>query len=130
LLSDEELDRNFQRSKIILLPYLNSDTFSSGTLIHSLNSNKIVIGPHVGNFIDVSRWGACLTYKSAHDLFKKMEELLSNAELYDTKRKALTEGITRYYNLNSWETFIDNLLRIATSTAKEVKDVIKPSLTE
>ncbi|MCU7548274.1 hypothetical protein OCK74_04070 [Chitinophagaceae bacterium LB-8] len=113
-LSEEELYQYFQKSKIILLPYLDNDTFSSGSLIHSLNSSKVIIGPSLGNFIDLQKTGACLTYDDYQGLFNIVGELLSDDQKYKYKLKELQQGIERYYLSNTWDKFIDNLLLIVS----------------
>lgn len=120
-LSDEELDQYFRKSKIILLPYLDHDTFSSGALIHSLNSLKLVIGPSVGNFIDLKKAGACLTYVDHDDLFKMVNDLLSDYEKYISKLRELQQGIEKYYVSNSWDHFIENLLDIVSEKRHQGK---------
>lgn len=112
LLSEAALAQKFQDTKIIVLPYLDSDTFSSGALIHSMNSEKIIIGPHLGNFIDLKNAGACLTYHDMDDLFGIIRQLLEDKTYYESTLKHLQQGITRYYNEHSWENFIDDFLTV------------------
>lgn len=123
-LSDGELAHYFENSKIILLPYLDHDTFSSGALIHSLNSSKLIIGPSVGNFVDLQKYGACLTYNSHDDLFITIGDLLNNKERYQNKLSELQEGINKYYVSNSWDLFIENLLQVITKNNYQPKTVI------
>ncbi len=111
-LSEEELVYFFKNSKIILFPYQDGDTFSSGALIHSLCSNKIIVGAAVGNFIDLSRYGACLVYKDFKNLFTTIESLLENRIYYNQELIRLRKGIQDYYDLNSWDFFIERILQI------------------
>lgn len=111
-LSDKELYKYFSRAKIILLPYLSIDTFSSGALIHSLNSGKIIVGPAHGNFLDLRKWQAILTYEDYSDLFSTISNLLCNAQYYNEQLELLNNGIKAYQSANSWDIFIDNLLQI------------------
>jgi glycosyltransferase involved in cell wall biosynthesis len=122
-LSDEELSYYFENSKIILLPYLDNDTFSSGALIHSLNSSKLIIGPSVGNFIDLQKSGACLTYDTYNDLFSTINNLLNNKQVYHDKLSELLEGINKYYDSNSWDMFVENLLQIVSENNYQAKMV-------
>lgn len=124
-LSEDELYLYFKKSKIILLPYLDSDTFSSGSLIHSLNSNKIVIGPGIGNFIDVNNCGACLTYKDYPSLFYIIRQLLNDQKKYDEELRRLTAGINKYYTSNSWDDFIKNILCIDNKNFEHPEQTIK-----
>ncbi len=117
-LSNEEIAFYFQNSKIILLPYADSDTFSSGALIHSLSSNKIVIGPAIGNFIDLNQKNACLVYENFTELFSLLNSLLKNQSYYDNELARLREGISEYYKLNTWEKFIDEIVNIAEGNNK------------
>ena len=94
------------------MPYADSDTFSSGALIHSLSSNKIVIGPSLGNFLDLNKQGACLVYENFTDLFSIIRPLLADQSYYNAELTKLRKGISNYYKLNSWENFIDELLLI------------------
>ncbi len=111
-ISNYDLANYFKKSKIILLPYADSDTFSSGALIHSLSSNKIVIGPAIGNFIDLYNQGACLVYENFTNLFFTINSLLNNSSYYDTELAKLRKGILNYYKLNSWENFINEVVNI------------------
>jgi len=111
-IEDETLEEHFRNCKIIALPYLSSDTFSSGALIHSLNSNKVVLGPRVGNFIDLHKQGACLTFNDRSELFSTISRLLHDNSYYERTVAHLKEGINNYYNSNSWDKFIDELLSI------------------
>lgn len=118
-ISNHELADYFKNSKIILLPYANSDTFSSGALIHSLSSNKIVIGPAIGNFIDLYNQGACLVYENFTNLFYTINSLLNNKTSYNTELARLQKGISNYYKLNSWDHFIDKFLNIIEENKKK-----------
>lgn len=113
LLTDADLEQEFANCKIILLPYTESDTFSSGALIHSLNAGKIVIGPRVGNFIDLAAAGACLTYANHDELFVLIDRLLTHEEHYQQCLAKLQEGIEQYYQTHSWEAFVADLLRLS-----------------
>lgn len=129
-ISNEELGYYFKNSKIILLPYADSDTFSSGALIHSLSSNKIIIGPATGNFIDVQKQGACLVYENFTELFTIINGLLNNQSYYDAELLKLRSGILNYYKSNTWEHFIDKIIDISgknkktTETGKKIMDKI------
>lgn len=111
-LNDDELSVLFSQTKIVLLPYLLSDTFSSGALIHSLNSHKIVIGPEIGNFIDLRAENACLTYTNYKHLFATISDLLSNEAQYDQTLQRLRKGMDHYYDNNSWDQFADKLCNV------------------
>jgi beta-1,4-mannosyltransferase len=102
----------FTKSRIIALPYLDSDTFSSGALIHSLNSEKVIIGPAIGNFIDLHAIGACLIYSDRQQLFSVITHLLADNNYYEQTLSQLRKGIERYYNSNSWDRFINEFLGI------------------
>ncbi len=127
-LSSHELVYYFKNSKIILLPYNHSDTFSSGALIHSLCSNKIIIGAATGNFIDLSEWGACLVYKDFKNLFSMIESLLGDQALYSRELAKLRKGIKDYYDLNSWEHFVDTIVRIVNKDGQYTTTNKKNSL--
>ncbi|MEP7230451.1 MAG: glycosyltransferase [Ginsengibacter sp.] len=111
-LTEKELVHYFNASKIIVLPYQNRDTFSSGALIHSLCSNKIIIGAAVGNFIDLHQYGACLVYEDLKNLFTIIDSLLENQRYYNEELTRLRWGIRDYYDSNSWEYFVDKVLNI------------------
>jgi beta-1,4-mannosyltransferase len=111
-LDDALLQQYFHNAKCIVLPYLNSDTFCSGALIHSLNSNKIIFGPCFGNFIDVYNDGGCLLYHNYKELFDQLHNLLSNPLLYGEKLIELKKGIQQYRNANSWQNFTGNLCAV------------------
>ena len=113
-LSKEELVHQFENSKIILLPYKDIDTFSSGALVHSLCSNKIIIGPAIGNFIDLKQVNACLVYNSYPQLFILINSLLNNKYYYDEELEKLRKGILQYYNNNTWENFVRQLVSLVT----------------
>lgn len=121
-LEEDELSYYFNKCKTIVLPYLDKETFSSGALVHSLNSNKIVIGPNVGNFSDLSEKNACLAYNTQEELFTILTQLLEDKKYYDHILAKVRTGISRYYNSNSWEQFINNLLAIL-----QKKSSLKPT---
>lgn len=121
-ISNDELAYYFQNSKIILLPYADSDTFSSGALIHSLSSNKIVIGPAIGNFIDLYKQGACLVYENFTNLFSIINSLLNNPSYYETELSKLRKGISNYYKMNSWENFVDEIVHIIGENKKTTEN--------
>lgn len=111
-LSPEELVYYFKNSRIILLPYTTGDTFSSGALIHSLSSNKIIIGAAIGNFIDLNECGACLVYTDFTNLFSIIKPLLEDQFYYNQELTRLRKGIKNYYDSNSWERFIERVIHI------------------
>lgn len=111
-ISNRELENYFKKSKIILLPYADSDTFSSGALVHSLSSNKIVIGPAIGNFLDLNKQEACLVYENFTSLFSTLNLLLNNQVYYDSELARLRKGIVNYYRLNTWGKFIEEIVSI------------------
>lgn len=119
-LSKEELIHQFADTNIILLPYKDSDTFSSGALIHSLCSGKIIIGPAIGNFLDLSNMGACLVYDNFANLFNLINSLLTNEHFYHEQLSEARKSIRKYYNLNTWDNFIDELLQIIYKHGKEI----------
>jgi beta-1,4-mannosyltransferase len=116
-LGEEELEECFASCKIILLPYLDKDTFSSGALIHSLNAQRVVLGPAIGNFIDINKLGACLVYHNNEELFTTLSRLLSSGEIYRETLASVTAGINAFYNRNSWEYFVDELLLTINPTS-------------
>jgi beta-1,4-mannosyltransferase len=119
-LSDNDLQQCFASCKVILLPYLDKDTFSSGALIHSLNSQRIVLGPAIGNFVDINKLGACLVYRDNEELFSTLSRLLSSSEVYNDTLSSLRTGINIFYHQNSWEHFVDQLLlTICSSPVKQ-----------
>ena len=117
-LSPDELIYFFKRSKIILFTYGDRDTFSSGALIHSLSSNKIIIGPAIGNFLDLNQSGACFVYEDFTNLFIIIERLLEDQNYYEFELTKARKGIRSYYDLNSWEQFIDRFLQIINNNAQ------------
>lgn len=112
-IDDKQLSALFEQTKIVLLPYLHTDTFSSGALIHSINSNKIVIGPEIGNFKDLQKENACLTYTDYNELFDTLNALLQNKEYYQKTLEMLQQGMNAYYDENSWDHFASRLQQIA-----------------
>ena len=118
-ISENQLETYFSTCKIILLPYLDSDTFSSGALIHSINSNKVIIGPHVGNFIDLEKIGACKTYSNNDQLFPLLKKLLSDDNYYNQVLESVRKGIGNYYENNSWHNFVQHLLEIIREPNKK-----------
>lgn len=129
-ISNDELEHYFKNSKIVLLPYADTDTFSSGALIHSLSSNKIVIGPMVGNFIDVYKKEACLVYENFANLFNMINCLLDDQSYYGLQLTKLRQGISNYYMENSWDNFIHDILQITgeggktTETPEKIENAI------
>lgn len=114
-ISNEQLQKYFNECKIILLPYLSTDTFSSGALIHSINSNKVIIGPRVGNFIDLENEGACIAYGSVEEMLSIINKLLNDHVYYNDCLHSVTRGIATYYEKNSWHNFIIKLIKIINS---------------
>lgn len=109
-INSQELDNYFAAAKIILLPYSHSDTFSSGSLIHSLNARKIIIGPSLGNFLDLEKCSACLTYKDYRSLFYLINKLLMDKSYYDITLKQMNIGASNYIKDNSWDLFAKRLV--------------------
>ncbi len=108
-LSDEELDINFRSSKIVLLPY-SKNSATSGALIHSLYSGKIIIGRATGNFVDLHEAGACLIYSNYEDLFVLLSRLSTDPLFYEETLLQLQKGMSVYISCNTWDSFIDKLL--------------------
>lgn len=118
-LSKEELVYYFYNSKIILLPYKDIDTFSSGALVHSLCSNKVVIGPAIGNFKDINEVNACLVYNDFNQLFFLINSLLENQIYYNKELIRLRKGIQDYYSNNTWGDFVKKLISIITKNDRD-----------
>jgi glycosyltransferase involved in cell wall biosynthesis len=111
-LNDEDLAKYFNQTRCIVLPYLPTDTFCSGALIHSLNANKILIGPSLGNFRDLNYIDACLLYTDYEDLFNTLGSLLNDPDLYETQLERSRKGIAAYSETNTWDVFIEDLLQV------------------
>ena len=70
---------------------------SSGALIYSLNFNKMIIGPNVGNFRDLPGIVYC---------YNKMEEI-ETIPYADN-----SASISEFVAVNTWETFPEKLLAL------------------
>ena len=112
-IDDNQLSALFEQTKIVLLPYLHTDTFSSGALIHSINSNKIVVGPQIGNFRDLEEENACVTYTDYRELFNILNALLQDESHYQKTLEKLQQGMNAYYQENSWDSFASRLQQVA-----------------
>lgn len=108
-LQDDELQTHFNNSKIILLPY-SKDITTSGALIHSLHSKKIIIGPATGNFNDLYQLNSCLIYHNYKELFFLLERLISDTAFYEEKLSQVQQGMSEYIFANTWDNFIDKFL--------------------
>lgn len=105
-LTELQLHQAFDKSSVIVLPYQKTDTFSSGALIHSLNANKIILGPRVGNFIDLAETGACIAYRDNEELFALLNRLYQDPAYYQEQLQKAQAGMNLYYEQNTWERMV------------------------
>ncbi|HPC19542.1 MAG TPA: hypothetical protein PL039_04990 [Kiritimatiellia bacterium] len=96
-LAREELDGYLARSTCILFTYSPASVLSSVALVYSLNFNKPIIGPAIGNFLDLK--GVVQCYRT----FAELPGL-------DIAQPPDTALIQRYLAENTWARFPQKLL--------------------
>ena len=94
-LTDEELQELICQSRTILFTYNSESILSSGALIYSLNFCKPIIGPRVGNFVDMEGVVSC------YDCF----EDIPNIEI-----KFNPQWVKDYIEKNTWSLFPKNFM--------------------
>ncbi|WP_143157242.1 glycosyltransferase [Cnuella takakiae] len=124
-LTAQELQEEFNKCSVIVLPYKKTDTFSSGALIHSLNAHKIILGPRVGNFIDLAETGACIAYQNNKELFELLDRMIHDSAFYQEQLENVRTNMDQYYKLNTWENMIEQVLN-SIETTKEFALVKRP----
>lgn len=100
-ISDEKLIDYIKKSRCILFTYKTSSLLCSGALIYSLNFNKPIIGPNVGNFLDFK--GIVQCYNSFADI---PQLVLKNSP----------EIICQYIKSNTWDKFPQKIMAIFESS--------------
>lgn len=88
-IQEDELKYYIQKSRCILFTYNPSTLLSSGALIHSLNYNRRIIGPNVGNFTDL---------KGIVDCYEKFEDIPD----INIHTPINSFGISEYIINNTW----------------------------
>lgn len=101
-LTREELDGYLARSACILFTYNPASVLSSAALVYSLNFNKPIIGPAIGNFLDLK--GVVQCYRT----FADIPEL-------DIAHPVDTALIRRYLAENTWTRFPQKVLDLLES---------------
>jgi beta-1,4-mannosyltransferase len=93
-LSEQVLGQYIAESKAILFTYNESSVLSSGALVYSLGSRKVIIGPAVGSFKELSKEGLIATYTTFSQIF----------DLYKTFQPDV-DKIEDYLTNNTWQAF-------------------------
>ena len=107
--SDLQLKMCFEKTRMILLPYKEETIYASGSLIHSLMSEKIIVGPETGNFKDLQELGICFTYSDYDDMFLLFDKYLKDCNLYKTTVSQIKKSICLYRQEYSWNKFAETL---------------------
>ncbi len=107
--SDEQLKMCFEKTRMILLPYKEEKIYASGSLIHSLMSEKIIIGPKTGNFKDLQELGICFTYADYADMFQLLDKYLKDCNLYETTVSQVKKSIGLYRQQYSWNRLAETI---------------------
>lgn len=94
--TDDELQRLISQTRIILFTYNPGSVLSSGALIYSLNFCKPIIGPRVGNFVDMTGIVSC------YDTF---DDILSMNLIFSP------EAVMSYIHNNTWSLLPSRILR-------------------
>jgi beta-1,4-mannosyltransferase len=89
-IKEEELKKYICQSKAILFTYKLDSVLSSGSLIYSLNFNKLIIGPDGGAFKDLGEIVIC------YENFSDLQEI-------DYSREVCSNDIKLYLAKNTWE---------------------------
>jgi beta-1,4-mannosyltransferase len=101
-LPDDQLKSAFENTRLILLPYNDETIFASGSLIHSLMSEKIIIGPASGNFKDLEDLGCCFTFSNYCSLFILLDRFLTDCDRYKTTVSHVKKSIDLYKQKYTW----------------------------
>jgi hypothetical protein len=94
---------------MILLPYNEEKIYASGSLIHSLMSEKIIVGPETGNFKDLQELGICFTYSDYDDMFLLFDKYLKDCSLYKTTVSQVKKSICLYRQEYSWNRLAETI---------------------
>lgn len=103
-ISDEDLACYIAKSKAIIYTYNESSVLSSGALIYSLCSKKVIIGPNFGNFKELSEVGIIATYQNFHEIYG----------IFKTFKPNLPQ-LKRYEESYSWENFVTYITKLDTT---------------
>lgn len=93
-LSDSRLAAFISQSKAIIYTYNQSSVLSSGALIYSLSSKKMIIGPYFGNFKELADNGLIATYQTFTDIFEAYKSFVPSISHID-----------EYINTYTWANF-------------------------
>lgn len=93
---EEQLRSYILASQCILFTYGSETVLSSGALIYSLNFNKRIIAPRVGNFMDLGK---------VVDCFDEFSEI----EFIDITKAPDTNILCDYLLSNKWENLSDKI---------------------
>ena len=103
-ITDDELQKLIKQSKLILFTYSKSSVLSSGVLMDSLGYGANILGPDVGAFSDLAKDGIIKVFSDYEDLVLKINEALSDMEVFDNKEK--TE---HFIADNSWDRYAEKI---------------------
>lgn len=98
-ISFDELSREIQQSRFVLIPYASESILSSGILMDSLSFGAKVIGPSVGSFRDYATEPLVKVY--TFDRFEDIPVIFQN----NVPVKADPAHYADFLDTHSWETF-------------------------
>ncbi|MDC0584663.1 glycosyltransferase [Bacteroidales bacterium] len=96
----DELESLIDRSKIILFTYSENSVLSSGSLMDSLLSPSLIVGPNIGAFADLAKENIVKTYDSLNELPN-----LLNVYIKESSDKNMIEARKVFIKENSWKNF-------------------------
>ena len=94
----EELDKEIQHARFVLIPYAAETILSSGVLMDSLSYGAKVIGPSVGSFHDYTQEPLLRVYT-----FNSFEDI--PAIIHSEDQEVRIEDYRKFLNTHSWESF-------------------------
>lgn len=108
----EELEKEIQKAKFVLVPYAAESILSSGILMDSLSYGAKVIGPNVGSFRDYANEPLLNvytfnTFADISDIVQKEQEAIN------------PENYHQFLNAHSWEKFGENFYRQLQKITKQ-----------
>ncbi|MCF8369833.1 MAG: glycosyltransferase [Bacteroidales bacterium] len=104
-ISNEQLVKYINDSKVILFTYSKTSILSSGALMDSLGYGAKVIGPNVGGFADLAKVGIVTTFQS----FDEIEGLLKKK--IEKGQEKTSDALEKFLKENTWEEYAKNVMQ-------------------
>jgi hypothetical protein len=116
ILSEEELEERFSKSRYVLFTYNSTSVLSSAALCKTLIYGKTIIGPNAGSFKELGAKGLIYNYKSFEDLENRLD-------VFEPRERDahFQLQLQQYIKQHSWPAF-------ASFAAEAINRAKKPAL--